>query len=260
MTTAIISLSNEGARLARVLANRLPESRVYLHRDVTELPQAARFDRIVDLARDLFPICEGLVFIAPCGLVVRAIAPCLKHKTTDPAVVVVDVGSRWAVSLLSGHEGGANELATTVANILGAEPVISTTTEAVKTIIVGVGCRRGTPAGRIVEAIRSALATANVAPAQVRLVASADIKANEAGLVEAARQLGVPLRLVSSDEIRQSDLAFTRSEFVRRKVNLPAVAEPAALLAGRRTRLLLPKQTFKGVTVALATENCTSLA
>ena len=49
---------------------------------------------------------DGLVYIAPCGVVVRAIAPFLEHKTKDPAVVVVDVGGRWAVSLLSGHEGG----------------------------------------------------------------------------------------------------------------------------------------------------------
>ena len=259
MKTAIISLSNEGARLARVLADRLPESHIYLHRAVTELPEAERFQRIMDLARDLFPACKGLIFIAPCGLVVRAIAPHIRHKTTDPAVVVVDVGGRWAVSLLGGHEGGANELAMTVANILGAEPVISTTTEAVKRIIVGVGCRRGTTAERIVEAIRGALEKAGVTLEEVRLVASADLKADEAGLLDAARQLGVPLRLVSSDEIRESGRAFARSEFVQRKVNLPAVAEPAALLAGRRTRLLLPKQTFKGVTVALAAENCTSL-
>ena len=87
----------------------------------------------MDLTEQIFASYTGLVYIAPTGVVVRAIAPLLRHKTTDPAVVVVDVGGRWAVSLLSGHEGGANELAVTVANILGAEPVVSTTTEAVKT-------------------------------------------------------------------------------------------------------------------------------
>jgi precorrin-3B methylase len=169
--------------------------------------------------------------------------------------VVVDVGGRWAISLLSGHEGGANDLALSVSNILAAEPVITTTTEAVKTIIVGVGCRRGTPAEPIIEAIRQALATANASIEQVRLLASADIKRDEAGLLEASRQLGIPLRLVSSEEIRQSPRGFERSDFVQEKVNLPAVAEPAALLAGRRTRLLLPKQIFPSVTVALARED-----
>ena len=171
-------------------------------------------------------------------------------------MVVVDVGGRWSVSLLSGHEGGANELAMLVANALSAEAVITTTTEALKTVIVGVGCRRGTPCDRIVESVRDALAKANLPLERVRLLASADLKADEPGLLEASRELNVPLKLVSSNEIRQTRRTFDRSGFVQSKVNLPAVAEPAALLAGRRTTLLLPKQKYGNVTVALAVENC----
>ena len=262
MTHAVISLSNEGARLATAIAARLLDTQVYLHRSTafqavaTGRMPALRFDRICDLTEQLFPVCNGLIYIAPTGVVVRAIAPCIHHKTTDPAVVAVDVGGRWAISLLSGHEGGANDLAMAVSNILAAEPVISTTTEALKTIIVGVGCRRGIPADQIIQAIHRALATAHVALDQVRMLASADIKADEPGLLEAMRQLGVPLRLISSDELRQCPRDFSRSEFVKEKVDLPAVAEPAALLAGRRTRLLLPRQVYSGVTVALAAENC----
>lgn len=260
-TTAIITLSEMGARVAQRLAAAIADSHIYLHRDVAGFPDAPRFDRTADLARDLWPACRGLVFIAPTGLVVRAIAPCIADKHTDPAVVVVDVGGRWAVSLLSGHEGGANELAMTVANTLAAEPVITTTTDAAKTIIAGIGCRRGTPAAEIVAAVQQTLATAGVTLDRVRLLATADIKHDEAGLLEAAAALGVPLRLISSDEIRtciRTD--FARSDFVQDKVDLPAVAEPAALLAGRRTRLLLPKQKFPNVTVALAAEDCTSSA
>jgi cobalt-precorrin 5A hydrolase len=172
-------------------------------------------------------------------------------------VVVIDVGGRWAVSLVSGHEGGANDLAIAAANVLGAEPVISTTSEAAKNLIVGVGCRRGTPAQTIVEAVGAALAAAGCELAQVRLIASADIKADEPGLIEAAARLGTPLRLIASDEIRESLRPFTRSAFVEEKVDLPAVAEPSALLSGRRTRLILTKQVFHGVTVAIARENCT---
>jgi cobalt-precorrin 5A hydrolase len=254
--TAIISLSEQGARVAERLSAHVADSRIYLHADVRALPQVDRFDRIADLTRDLFAACRGLIFIAPTGLVVRAIAPCIRHKLSDPAVVVVDVGGRWAISLLSGHEGGANDLAMTVANVLDAEPVVTTTTEAVKTVIVGIGCRRGTGAGQIVEAVRQALARANRGIEQVRLLASADLKADEPGLLDASRQLNVPLRLVSGEEIRQCSREFERSEFVQSKVNLPAVAEPSALLAGRRTRLLLTKQIFENVTVAVAAENC----
>ncbi len=118
MKIAVISLSNEGARIAARLANRWQVCEVFLHGSVTEMPQVRRFDRIAELAPEIFPLVEGLVFIAPAGVVVRAVAPCLRHKAVDPAVVVVDAGGRWAVSLLSGHEGGANELAMEVANIL----------------------------------------------------------------------------------------------------------------------------------------------
>ncbi len=177
MTTALITLSDEGARLLAPLATALPEARLYIHEvesSVTKRfrmvigirpdeadrsesagdrpPEAERFTKIADLTASLFPVCRGLVYAAPCGVVVRAIAPLIRSKYEDPAVVVLDAGGRWAVSLLSGHEGGANALAIRVANILGAEPVITTTTEALKSVIVGIGCRRGTPAERIVAA------------------------------------------------------------------------------------------------------------
>ena len=214
----------------------------------------------MELTRQIFSLYESLIYVAPTGLVVLRPAPCLQHKTVDPAVVVVDASGRWAVSLLSGHEGGANELAFAVANILGAEPVVSTTTEALKDLIVGVGCRRGTAAAAIVAAVREALLLAHCDPVRVRLLASVDIKAAEPGLREAAQLLELPLRLVTSDEIRHCARSFETYPLVQEKVDLPAVAEPAALLAGRRTQLLLPRQILHGVTVALARESCTFLA
>ena len=217
-------------------------------------PAVERFTKIADLTAALFPVCRGLVYAAPCGVVVRALAPLVKSKFEDPAVVVLDAGGRWAVSLLSGHEGGANDLAVRVANLTGAEPVVTTTTEALKSVIVGIGCRRGTPADRIIAAIREALSEAGVALEEVRLLASADIKADEAGLLAAAEALGVPIRFLSAAEIRTSPREFSHSDFVAEKVNLPAVAEPAALLAGRRTRFICRKKTISGITIALARE------
>ncbi|MBI5178107.1 MAG: cobalamin biosynthesis protein [Nitrospinae bacterium] len=260
MKTAFITLSNEGARLIQALKPFFPEADAYLHERITVAVEGERFDKTVALTERIFGKYEGLVYIAPCGAVVRALAGVLEHKTTDPAVVVVDAGGRHAVSLLSGHEGGANDLAVRVANAIGAEPVISTTTEAVKNIIAGVGCRKGKQADDIVAAIRSALGMAGVDISQVRYIASADVKNREEGLIEAAHLLGVPLRFIASEEIRASGREFARSEFVEQNVNLPAVAEPAALLAGRRTTLLLQKTAFDGITVALAKENCLSLA
>ena len=110
----------------------------------------------------------------------------------------------------------------------------------------------GVKAEAIIDAVDAALRKANVERAEVRLLASADIKMSEKGLLEAANILGIPIRFVKSEEIRSSRRIFSRSDFVKEKVNLPAVAEPAALLAGRRTRLILPKMTSGAVTIALA--------
>ena len=256
MTLAAVTLSREGAMLADRLAQELPGTDLYVHEKVSGDWAARPFAGIVELTEQIFPKYRGLVYVAPCGVVVRALAGCLKHKTADPAVVAVDVGGRWAVSLLSGHEGGANDLAVTVANILRAEPVISTTTEALKTVIVGIGCRRGAKSGKIITAVKEALRECGLEASQVRLLSSADIKSNEPGLLEAASELKVPLRFISSEEIRNSRRNFRHSAFVEQKVNLPAVAEPAALLAGRRTTLILKKRVYNGVTVALARESC----
>jgi cobalt-precorrin 5A hydrolase len=258
--TAIITLSEQGARVARALSAKLGQAEIFLHSAVAPAPGAKRFTRVADLTRRLFAQRRQLVYIAPAGVVVRAIAPCLGHKLSDPAVVVVDVGGRWAVSLLSGHEGGANALAAAVAKALSAEPVVTTTTEAAKDLIIGIGCRRGEKAEQIVAAIRQALRSVRARLDRVRWLASASLKADEAGLRQAADGLGLGLRFVPADEILSTAKRFQHSHFVAARVGLPAVAEPAALLAGRRTRLVLPKTVFNGVTVAIAQENCSSSA
>ncbi len=79
----------------------------------------------------LFATRRGLVLFMPVGAAVRLVAPLLGDKLHDPAVVVVDDAGRFAVSLLSGHRGGANALAAAVAAALGATPVITTGAEAV---------------------------------------------------------------------------------------------------------------------------------
>jgi cobalt-precorrin 5A hydrolase len=255
MSNAVITLSAEGANLAFLLTERLPSTDVFIHEKVAGDWQTQKFESVVDLTIRIFNEYKGLIYIMPCGVVVRSIAPCLKHKMQDPAVVVVDVMARWAVSLLSGHEGGANDLAVTVGNILSAEPIISTTTEAVKTLIVGIGCRRGVESQRIVSAVRTTLDEAQLDLNQVRLLSSADIKNDEEGLKSAAWEMGIPLRFMSSDEIRNAAVNFQHSDFVEDRVNLPAVAEPCALLAGRRTRLIVRKRTFNGITIAVAQES-----
>ncbi|MER5434795.1 precorrin-3B C(17)-methyltransferase [Streptomyces sp. NPDC002588] len=84
-----------------------------------------------DAVRRAFAECEQLVCFLATGAVVRLVAPLLGDKASDPGVVCVDEGGRFAVSLLGGHGGGANELAVEVGGLLGAEPVVTTATDAV---------------------------------------------------------------------------------------------------------------------------------
>ncbi|MBL1086390.1 precorrin-3B C(17)-methyltransferase [Streptomyces actinomycinicus] len=84
-----------------------------------------------EAVRAAFAECGQLVCFLATGAVVRLLAPLLGDKTADPGVVCVDEGGRFAVSLVGGHGGGANELAREVGELLGAEPVVTTATDAV---------------------------------------------------------------------------------------------------------------------------------
>jgi cobalt-precorrin 5A hydrolase / precorrin-3B C17-methyltransferase len=81
----------------------------------------------------LWPRLDAAVFFLATGATVRLVAPLLADKRTDPGVVCVDEARRFAVALTGGHEGGANALATRVAALLGAEPVITTASDATGT-------------------------------------------------------------------------------------------------------------------------------
>jgi len=87
-------------------------------------------EKASDDLREAWRICESVVSFLAVGATVRVLAPLLGHKTTDPAVVCVDEGMRFAVALLGGHHG-ANELATRVSGVLGCAPVVTTASDAV---------------------------------------------------------------------------------------------------------------------------------
>ena len=80
-------------------------------------------------AGEQFESADGIIFIGATGIAVRSIAPYVASKKTDPAVLVTDECGKFVISLLSGHLGGANELALQAAEALQAVPVVTTATD-----------------------------------------------------------------------------------------------------------------------------------
>ncbi|MEV4785407.1 precorrin-3B C(17)-methyltransferase [Streptomyces tuirus] len=265
-----------------------------------------------DAVRTAFAQCEQLVCFLATGAVVRLVAPLLSGKTEDPGVVCVDEGGRFAVSLLGGHAGGGNELAREVGDLLGAEPVVTTATDAVDlagldtlglpvegdvagvsralldgeavalraevawplpplpplpvtdegaytirltdrlvaaaereavlrppTLVIGVGASRGAPVEEVLGLVEEALREAGLSVAAVAELATVEAKAEEAGIVEAARRLGVPLVTYSAEELAGVDVP-NPSNAPLAAVGTPSVAEAAALVGGGE--LLVPKR------------------
>src|SRR5205814_1719266 len=118
-----------------------------------------------DTIRQRWADVDGFVLFLATGAAVRIIAPLLSDKRTDPAIVCVDEGGRYATALTGGHEGGANDLARSVAAALGAEPVITTASEAgapPPTIVLGIGTSTNPPAADVAELVDAALADAGL--------------------------------------------------------------------------------------------------
>jgi cobalt-precorrin 5A hydrolase len=290
-----------------------------------------------DFVARVFKEYDALVFVMALGIVVRSISGLPKDKRTDPAVVCVDEAGKYSISVLSGHLGGANDLAEGIAKGLGAVPVITTATDvlglpsvegiakengwkvgegdltAVNSAIVngdrvgifsdygdrvqgagdilvfqidelsktdveaaiiitdrilegvelahiflrppiltaGVGARRGVSRDRVLEAIKAAFALASLSLESLAGVATAEFKAEEPGIAEAAEALGVPLYSIPKEDIIKVEESFKTSEFVKEKTGVGAVAEPCAVLAREGSRLVAKKQKFDGVTVAI---------
>lgn len=258
---AIVALSPAGAQTALRIVNRGMTADVYLSAHAAKqqrLPASVRCfsEGIHQLTTKLFNRYDGLVYVMPLGIVVRSIAPYVTSKLCDPAVVTVDVAGRWVIATLSGHEGGANMLASDIAGLLHTEPVITTSTEAVKTVIAGVGCRKGAAAEMIETAIHNALTVAGCTIDELRVVATVDAKQHETGIVSFCQKYAVPLRILSREEIKEARIQCNESALVKKTLGIGAVAVPCALLGGKKTALIKEKMVWKQVTVALAREHC----
>ncbi len=131
MNVAIFAYSRRGCRTARAAAGAFAHGQVRLYTmerfsEPDFLPLGKPSEPFYGT---LFSWADALVFVGSCGIAVRQIAPHVKDKQTDPAVIVTDELGKFVIPLLSGHIGGANELSVQLAAHLGAMPVVTTATD-----------------------------------------------------------------------------------------------------------------------------------
>lgn len=253
---------------------------------------------------EVFRNKKRIIALMSMGIVVRKIAPLLKDKWTDPAVVVVSPDLRYAIPVLGGHHG-ANELAKELSAI-GIQPVITTATESVgrdsveaiakrnglqivncdstrqvnaamldadvpvhavqsPAIVIagpgvsvlvksgeytiGVGCRKGVKKEEVIDAIQQALSISGITEDEVLVYATTVKKLNESGLNEAITVLSGNLIFLDDDTINAQS---KKSPSQATRLGLSGVAEPCALAVSKRKELVMEKNVYGRVTVAIA--------
>lgn len=138
MTCAVIAFTRRGAALGRRLSQALGGT---LHVPPRIAGESAAYTSMEAWTAENWNSAEALIFVGACGIAVRAIAPYVKDKFSDPAVVAVDEAGNFVISLLSGHVGGANKLARRIAAITGGQAVITTATDVNSLFAVDVWAR-----------------------------------------------------------------------------------------------------------------------
>ena len=123
MKTAILLVTGNSLSLAETLHQEMNDSEIFT---LEHFPGCTYISSLSDFIEENFDEYDAFIFICAMGICVRTIAPHVKDKHTDPAVICVDSMGRNAISVLSGHIGKANKITQDVAHILGANPVIST--------------------------------------------------------------------------------------------------------------------------------------
>ena len=363
---AIVAVSRPGAALARRLAISLTDAALYLERRTAGGASVDDGDaQLYDLPlrpviQDLFARHRALVALLPVGATVRLLAPVLGSKRQDPAVVCVDDAGRYAVSLLSGHVGGADALAQRVAGAIGAQAIVTSASDALDvtaidlvgrglgwkidatptdltrtaaavvngepvalwldletgvrwpddvpisesiravsdlsdakaagyaaalvvsdrllspdtgrpvviyrppTLVAGMGCRRGVSADHLRELLDDTLRQHGLAAQSLAKIATADIKADEAGLIAMATSLAVPIVAYDGARLNRAGLAAPDPVDSAAGLHRPTasaasnllgvfgVAEPAAMLAAEAQGVVVPRVKSDRATVAIA--------
>lgn len=129
-TLAVIAVTKKGILLGNKIYEKYPEKiDRYTIKKLEQKGWNGEFGKLSFLLPHIFNKYKGFILIMSTGIAVRILAPLVKHKSCDPAVVVMDENNNYVISLLSGHLGGANGLAQEIGDLTGCQPVITTATD-----------------------------------------------------------------------------------------------------------------------------------
>ena len=244
----VISLTDAGRRLGQRICAGLGDC------DAWHKPEP-----FGDRVRQAFTSGESLIMICATGIAVRTLASVVDSKHSDPPVLVLDEAGKYVIPLLSGHEGGANQLAAQVAELLDAQLVLTTARDYLRPVYAaGLGCERGCNESEMRDLLKQCLSRAGIKTEQLVSINSIDIKADETGLIALAERHGLPFQTHSADALRRyENLLSTHSDYVYDTVGVYGVAESAALLAvaaavDGEPELVVEKQKSRRATCAIA--------
>lgn len=348
---AVYAITRHGLGIAARLAGTLDDADVYVSEKLLAAAHAIpALSGALTLKLPMGPELAGTfigydchVFIISVGAVVRMIAPLLKDKKIDPAVVCVDDAARFAICVLSGHVGRGNFYTDRVAGILGSQSVVTTASDAIgtltvdilgrdsgwtlddpdrnvtrgcaavvnaapvlfvqetgepnwwplgkplppgvryatsldgvdprafeilliatdreireshpehwanaviyrpKSLVLGIGCDKGTASDLIERGMLTVLARNHLSPKSVKALATIDKKKDEFGILALAKRFGWPLEIYPAEVLDRVAGVENPSDTVKRYVGTRGVAEPAALLCAGAERLLVAKEIY----------------
>ena len=243
----IFSLTNEGAQVANKLLQFMPQA-VHQHR-----PKP-----FIGSAQQSFSQGHACIFICSTGIVIRALAPVIVDKYRDPPIIVLDEAGEFVIPLLSGHEGGAGQLAYHIAQGIGAQCVITSATDYSRPVYtLGMGCDRGCPVDMLDQLYKQVCSDLDP-DVNLTAFASIDLKSDEIGLLELANQIGLNLQTFPAKTLRQVEHQLSvKSDIVFKEVGCYGVAEAAALcaasgLTGQPAELVITKQKNARATISVA--------
>lgn len=339
--TAVICFTENGSRIAEKVKECLCRygNAVTLSRKYKGASDCME-ESLDNWTRREFEEQDALIFIGASGIAVRAVAPYVRSKSEDPAVLVIDEQGHYCIPVLSGHIGGANELAELIGAELHAIPVITTATDlngkwaadvfaakngleiqdmkkakavsakvlsgesislyidrscgeiqgklpeevrlwraekmgglkepdvAVgifknpawsetlylipRTVVLGIGCRKGQETEKIERKMRQVLENRGIFLESICKVSSIDLKKNETGILELCEKYGWEFETFSAEVLRNIEGEFASSGFVKHITGVDNICERSAVCASEGGAVIAAKQAGEGVTIAAA--------